>query len=334
VQFVYQRRYILYYGDAEAHLNIARRMVDSRTPGYDQVGTVWLPLLHWLLVPFARVDALWVNGLAGAIPSAIAFLLSGTFLYAAANRIFDCPSAALAATGLFALNPNVLYMQSIPMTESVFSACLLGLLYFTVRFAIRRVGRGGGAGSCLVQRRSLGMRAGSAARGGVLLLAANAIGSARRAVFGACRTGTSVCAVPPLVAFRRCALLLPRTLPRATGTPLIQAATIGGSLFYDRTAAQLCAGPCLPDRGCRSPCRAFRRAFAPVAASLPGIFYIWSMRFSGGTLILLVWHLSRTTTAGTVCCHAVVRIGRRRTGRSAAPVALPAVVAIAVAIIP
>ena len=61
-------------------------------------------------------------------------MLAGTFLFAAANRIFDCTSAALAATALFALNPNVLYLQSIPMTESVFFACLLALLYFTVRF--------------------------------------------------------------------------------------------------------------------------------------------------------------------------------------------------------
>src|SRR5450755_3702234 len=99
---------LLYYGDAEAHLNIARRMVDSRTPGYDQVGTVWLPLLHWLILPLVRVDALWVNGMAGAIPSALAFLLAGMFLFAAARRIFDCTSAAVAAVGLFALNPNVL----------------------------------------------------------------------------------------------------------------------------------------------------------------------------------------------------------------------------------
>ena len=67
----YSNGWLLYYGDAEAHLNIARRMVDSRTPGYDQVGTVWLPLPHWAMLPFARVDALWRSGLAGAIPSAI-----------------------------------------------------------------------------------------------------------------------------------------------------------------------------------------------------------------------------------------------------------------------
>jgi hypothetical protein len=36
VWFVYQRGYTLYYGDAAAHLNIARRIIDSRTPGPNQ----------------------------------------------------------------------------------------------------------------------------------------------------------------------------------------------------------------------------------------------------------------------------------------------------------
>jgi hypothetical protein len=31
VRFVYRRGYILYYGDAESHLNIARRVLDSPT---------------------------------------------------------------------------------------------------------------------------------------------------------------------------------------------------------------------------------------------------------------------------------------------------------------
>src|SRR3954468_13697837 len=114
----YSNGWLLYYGDAEAHLNIARRIVDSRTPGYDQVGTVWLPLAHWLMLPFVRIDVLWLNGIAGAIPSVTAFLCAGMFLYGAATRIFDSTSAGFAAAALFALNPNVLYLQSIPMTES------------------------------------------------------------------------------------------------------------------------------------------------------------------------------------------------------------------------
>src|SRR3954454_22299952 len=73
----YANGWLVYYGDAEAHLNIASRMLDSRTPGYDQVGTVWLPLPHWLMLPFVRVDWMWITGMAGAIPSAVAFLAAG-----------------------------------------------------------------------------------------------------------------------------------------------------------------------------------------------------------------------------------------------------------------
>src|SRR5260221_8147670 len=50
----WRQGWTLYYGDAEAHLNIARRIVDSRTPGYPQFGTVWLPGLHALLLPVVR----------------------------------------------------------------------------------------------------------------------------------------------------------------------------------------------------------------------------------------------------------------------------------------
>src|SRR6059058_4060419 len=143
----YSNGWLLYYGDAEAHLNIARRIVDSRTPGYDQVGTVWLPLPHWLMLPFVRYDALWRSGLAGAIPAALAFILAGSLLFAAAHRIFESVPAAAAATALFALNPNALYLQSIPMTESLFSACLMALLYFSVRFGqTQHWGAAAGAG--------------------------------------------------------------------------------------------------------------------------------------------------------------------------------------------
>src|SRR5215471_20178961 len=134
VTFFWQRGWLLYYGDAEAHLNIARRIVDSRTPGYDQVGTVWLPLPHWAMLPLVRMDRFWINGLAGAIPSAVAFVIAGSFLFAATRRIFDSSAAGVAATALWALNPNVLYLASIPMTETMAGASLIALLYFTVRF--------------------------------------------------------------------------------------------------------------------------------------------------------------------------------------------------------
>src|SRR5712691_12825510 len=74
------RGYTLYYGDAEAHLNIARRILDSRTPGPEQIGTVWLPLPHALMVPFVMRDDWWRNGVAGVIVSCACFVLAGAFL--------------------------------------------------------------------------------------------------------------------------------------------------------------------------------------------------------------------------------------------------------------
>ena len=62
---------LLLYGDAVAHINIARRVFDSLTPGLLQVGTVWLPLPHLLMIPFIFFHSLWQNGAGGSIPSMI-----------------------------------------------------------------------------------------------------------------------------------------------------------------------------------------------------------------------------------------------------------------------
>ncbi len=134
VRFCFERGYITYYGDAEAHLNIARRILDSRTPGPEQIGTVWLPLPHLAILPFAMRDAWWRNGLAGAIPSVMAYVLAGVFLFAAARRAYRSEPAALAVVLPFALNPNILYLASTPMTEPLFLAALAALLWATLWF--------------------------------------------------------------------------------------------------------------------------------------------------------------------------------------------------------
>jgi hypothetical protein len=130
----FSRGYVLYYGDAEAHLNIARRILDSRTPGPEQMGTAWLPLPHLLMIPFVMHDPWWRNGLAGTIPSVACFVLAGTFLFAAARRCYGSASAALAVTLLFALNPNMLYLQATPMTEPLMMASVAVLLWATLWF--------------------------------------------------------------------------------------------------------------------------------------------------------------------------------------------------------
>ncbi len=134
VFFVFRSGSLLYFGDAEAHLDIARRLIDSRTPGWNQIGTTWLPLPHILMVPLVRNMWLWHTGLAGAIVSAAAMAIGTTFLFAAVRMRFSSTLAGGAAAAVFLLNPNALYLGSIPMTEPIFFACFFALLYFTIRF--------------------------------------------------------------------------------------------------------------------------------------------------------------------------------------------------------
>ena len=131
----YSHGHLLYYGDAAAHLNIARRFVDTRTPDWNQIGTVWLPLPHLLMIPFVKNDQWWRSGLAGTFPTAACFVMAGAFLFAALRRALSSPAAALAATLVFALNPNLLYLQATAMTEAVFFAALGGTLYFTLVYS-------------------------------------------------------------------------------------------------------------------------------------------------------------------------------------------------------
>src|SRR5208282_262410 len=72
--YYFQHSDILLYGDAVAHINIARRVIDSQTPGLLQLGTVWLPLPHLLMVPFIFSTTMWQNGGGGSIPSMIAYV--------------------------------------------------------------------------------------------------------------------------------------------------------------------------------------------------------------------------------------------------------------------
>jgi hypothetical protein len=134
VWWFYTRGYILYYGDAQAHLNISRSIIDSHTPGYEQIGTVWLPLLHVICLPWVPNNWLWSTGLAGSIPVSICFVAAGTCFYFAARQTYESSLAAAVVLCCLVLNPNILYLASIPMTEIVFLAGVAVMLLSLLRF--------------------------------------------------------------------------------------------------------------------------------------------------------------------------------------------------------
>ena len=132
--YFYSSGFLLYYGDAQAHLNISRSIVDSRNPGYEQLGTVWLPVLHIICLPFVARNYLWTSGLAGTIPVSICFVIAGSGIYWSGKLTYKNSVAASVSLLCFALNPNILYLATITMTEVVFLAGLATCLFTVLLF--------------------------------------------------------------------------------------------------------------------------------------------------------------------------------------------------------
>ncbi len=143
--FYFQHHDVLLYGDALAHINIARRVFDSKTPGLLQLGTVWLPLPHLLMIPFLLSSEMWRRGLGGSIPSMAAYVFGviGIFrlireslsravgLARVAEPDRTASLAAWTAALVYAANPNLIYMQTTAMGEAVYLAFFIwAVVYF------------------------------------------------------------------------------------------------------------------------------------------------------------------------------------------------------------
>jgi Dolichyl-phosphate-mannose-protein mannosyltransferase len=131
VLWSWQHGAMLNYGDAVAHLAIARRVIDSHYPGLKQLGSVWLPLPHLLMIPFVAVYRWWADGIAGMIPSALAYILSCLGIYQLARQWLSTAAAIVALT-FFGLNPNLLYLQTTAMTEPLFLCELIWTVVWLV----------------------------------------------------------------------------------------------------------------------------------------------------------------------------------------------------------
>jgi len=121
---------LLYYGDSISHLVAGRKLVDWQNPGISQLGTVWLPLLHVVLIPAALNDSLFASGLAGTVINLPSLTLAS--FYVTRMTYNWCRSEKIAAlTGLiFALNPSVIYMGLVPMQESLFLFFAISSAYY------------------------------------------------------------------------------------------------------------------------------------------------------------------------------------------------------------
>jgi cellulose synthase/poly-beta-1,6-N-acetylglucosamine synthase-like glycosyltransferase len=128
--YYFQQHEILLYGDAYSHLRIARRVLDNTTPGFAQLGGVWLPLPHLLMLPFIWNDYLWRSGLAGSFSSMLCYVVAAVYLFLSARRLTQDNRASFVGTLLFICNPNVLYLQSTPLSELISVATTVMACYY------------------------------------------------------------------------------------------------------------------------------------------------------------------------------------------------------------
>ena len=111
--------------DARGHLVVARRIFDNITPGWQQIGAVWLPLPHLLNAVPVQIDVFYRTGASAVAISILSFAVAAGAIAWIVAAITESRLAAIVAATVFAINPNVLYLQSTPMTEPLLLALTL-----------------------------------------------------------------------------------------------------------------------------------------------------------------------------------------------------------------
>ncbi len=116
---------VLAHYDAKAHLVVARRVIDSLTPGWRQIGAVWLPLPHLLQILPTQIDLFYRTG---AFASFLSIACLGVAVWAMSRLVLamtGSPLGAVVSAALLLLNPNLLYVHVTPMTEPLLLAATL-----------------------------------------------------------------------------------------------------------------------------------------------------------------------------------------------------------------
>ncbi len=122
------------YNDARSHLDIARRVVENLKPGFAQLGSVWLPLPHLLATLTVWNDTMWHTGLAGALQSMISYVATGILIYRILQALGVTLYGRLVGVIVFALNLNIIYMQSTAMTELLLLGTMTAGVYELIQW--------------------------------------------------------------------------------------------------------------------------------------------------------------------------------------------------------
>src|SRR3989344_9527508 len=120
----------LAYNDARSHLDIGRRVVEGLKPGLAQIGSVWLPLPHFLMIPTIWIDFFWHSGLSGALQSMVSFVATAILIYLYLKELNVGLLGRFFGVLVFVANLNILYLASTAMTELLLLATMTAGAYY------------------------------------------------------------------------------------------------------------------------------------------------------------------------------------------------------------
>jgi len=134
--------FTLTHYDARGHLIVARRIFDSITPGWQQIGAVWLPLPHLLNAIPVQIDLFYRTGASAVAISIVSFAIATSAIAWIVFALTNSTLAALTGAAVFALNPNVLYLQATPMTEPLLLATTTAAIAMLMKALVPAVDAG------------------------------------------------------------------------------------------------------------------------------------------------------------------------------------------------
>ncbi|MEO0121998.1 MAG: hypothetical protein ABIK41_04565 [candidate division WOR-3 bacterium] len=115
--------------DGLSHLYIAKNIIhNGKYSTIKNLGTVWLPLYHLLLIPFVFFDILYFTGFSGTILNILIFLLITYFLF----KILPYPYSLFSSL-LFLFYPYLLVYTISPMTEILTILLLISTFYYFLK---------------------------------------------------------------------------------------------------------------------------------------------------------------------------------------------------------
>lgn len=113
------------YGDSMAHLTIARRIFDNKAPGLQQLGTVWLPLPHLLLIPLSADLWMWHTGAGACVLGSVCLGAAATGLFRSMARLGYSATGRVVGLGILLSNVSLIYACTMALTEPVLIASIV-----------------------------------------------------------------------------------------------------------------------------------------------------------------------------------------------------------------